>query len=305
MASCVLGYQVMYRARRSGEARTGNRKPNSWLGWAYWAGILCTLVAALSAFGVARWPGAQTRTVQLSAMALRWAPAFDSVGQSNFPQRRLYPYSVIPGGVQNIQELRNAVANDPLVARLYANFDLSRAHVVRLAQNEEVYVAYRLNGKIYWTKKRLLLRAGETVITDGKHEARTRCGNRISETPMQPVAPVEPPNAAVNAPPGSTLVAENPAVPQLPPLDPPFLDPATPGLAFIPQPPANPPPDIIPPPIFPIVGGGPPSFPYITPPPPPPPISTPEPGTLSLLGLGILALGTAAGISKIREILKT
>lgn len=294
----------MYWARGSGEERTGKPKLKSWVACMYWLGVVCAAGAVLSASGVARWRWMQRRSIEHSARASRRALLFDSITRSSFPQRRLYPYSVVPGGVQNVEELRRAMANDPLVAKLYANFDLSRAHVIRLAKSEEVYVAYRLDGRIYWTKRRLLLRAGETVITDGKHEARTRCGNRVSETPMQPAAPNEPPTVAADPPADPTFVAEEPAMPELSTVDGPPADPATPGLPFIPDPPPTVPPNVIPPPIFPIVGGGPPSFPYITPPPPAPAVPTPEPGALPLLGLGILALGTAAGISKFRKQLK-
>src|SRR5579875_2590657 len=83
----------------------------------------------------------------------------ESSMEPRFDRPRLYPYSVVPGGVESVQELRNAIANDPLVASLYAKCDLSRAHVVRLTESQEVYVSYRMDGKIYWTKKRLLLPA--------------------------------------------------------------------------------------------------------------------------------------------------
>ncbi|MGH9737705.1 MAG: hypothetical protein ACRD4X_03860 [Candidatus Acidiferrales bacterium] len=191
--------------------------------------------------------------------------------------------------------MRNAVAHDPLVAVLYANFDLSKARVVRLTRDREVYVSYRFGGHIYWTKKRLLVRAGETVITDGQHEARTRCGNRISETPMQPVRQDEPLDAAVNGPPTFQLLADNSEQPPLLAFDPTVPDSVVPGMPLLPAPSSRPV-SAIPPPYFPIVGGGPPSFPNITPP-PPPPVATPEPSAFSLLVLGLLMLAIVAGTS--------
>jgi hypothetical protein len=268
--------------------------------------MLCAFAAALIAFGVIRWPKEKPlETIAGASIMSRQPIRFESTSKLDFPQRRLYPYSVIPGGVESAQELRNAIANDPLVAELYANFDLSRAHIVRLKKDQLVYVSYRLGGRIYWTKKRLLLRAGETIITDGAHEGRTRCGNRVSETPKQPVAHDEPPNSAMNAPATTALLAENAPLPSLPMVDSPTPDPVSPGLPLMPQPPSSPPVDVIPPLIFPIVGGGPPSFPNVIPPPPPPPVSTPEPGTLPLLGVSLLLLAGVAGMSRIRKASKS
>lgn len=278
-------------------------RSSAWHYWVYWTAVLCAVAAALVAFGVIRWPGKQTLTATNGFAPIYAAQSGKSglFSEPNLLQRRLYPYSVIPGGVESAQELRNAIANDPLVARLYANFDLSRAHVVRLSKDQEVYVSYRLGGRIFWTKKRLLLRTGETVLTDGTHEARTRCGNRVSETPMQPVAPNEPPNVAVSPPLQSTTLADNVGDPPLLAYVPPVSPTPDPGQPLLPQPPSAPPVIVIPPPIFPIVGGGPPSFPSVIPPPPSPPVSTPEPGAGWLLGIGLIVFATAMGISKVRK----
>src|SRR5580698_2464801 len=106
--------------------------------------------------------------------------------------RVLYPYSVIPGGVRNSAELRNAVARDETVAEHYADFNLSNARVIRLSEARAVFVSYRVGRRIFWTKNRLSLPAGETVVTDGEHLARTRCGNRLSDVPIGPVLATEP-----------------------------------------------------------------------------------------------------------------
>jgi hypothetical protein len=103
------------------------------------------------------------------------------------PGRPIYPYSVIPGGVLSSEELRNAVFNDPSVAFHYADFKVSRTQVLTLGQDRRVYVSYRIGAEIFWTRKTLSLHKGETVITDGIHEARTRCGNRISAIAEAPV----------------------------------------------------------------------------------------------------------------------
>lgn len=246
-------------------------------------------MAVLSAIGIVGGHRKYSQRGNQANSAFNHVPGNERSSQIlQIPERLLYPYSVIPGGIEDAQELRNAIARDPLVAALYANFDLSRAHIIRLKHNEEVYVAYRLGGRIYWTKKRLLLRAGETLITDGKHEARTRCGNRISTTPVQPVSESEPADAALNATPDYNLLADDPGTPPTLPADPPVLGPTDPTGPPPAVPPSSPPVWVIPPPYFPIVGGGPPILS-----PPPPPVATPEPGTLSLLGIGIAALCAA------------
>lgn len=104
----------------------------------------------------------------------------------------LYPYSVIPGGVESVEELRSALARDPAVAAHYAAFDLARARLVRMDQPRSAYVSYRLGGHIFWTSHKLTIRRGETVITDGDHTARTRCGNLVADVPMGPLSPREP-----------------------------------------------------------------------------------------------------------------
>jgi hypothetical protein len=114
--------------------------------------------------------------------------------------RRVYPYSVIPGGVQNIKELTDAIGRDPLVAAHYLGFDVTSAQLVRLTRDRMVYVSYRRENQIYWTKKKLKLVRGETLITDGKHSARTRCGNLVSETRVGPVSPHEPSEQTLDTP---------------------------------------------------------------------------------------------------------
>ena len=111
---------------------------------------------------------------------------------STVVKRALFPYSVIPGGVHSALDLDNAVRNDPVVAAHYGDFDVTKAHIAPVEQDRLVYVSYRIADHIFWTSKRLALSKGETVITDGTHEARTRCGNRISEKPVSPISNEEP-----------------------------------------------------------------------------------------------------------------
>jgi hypothetical protein len=227
-----------------------------------------------------------------------WLAPTPELGKTD---RVLYPYSVIPGGVRNSAELRNAVAHDEVVARHYSDFNLREVRVARLQEARAMFVSYRVGSQIFWTKNRLTLPAGETVVTDGEHMARTRCGNRISEAPVGPVLIPEPSPEAMEIPADGGLLAAPESSPELPLAVPPattiVVPQQTPASIFIP----------IIPPLFPIGGmpsspgmptgplpppnGPPPSSSGLTPPPPPPAtpppaMSTPEGSDLPMLVAG-------------------
>jgi hypothetical protein len=160
--------------------------------------------------------------------------------------RALYPYSVIPGGAQSPQELREAAAADPVVAQHYSDFDIANARRVTLDAPKLVYVSYRIGNKVFWTKNKLALRKGEAMLSDGRNMARTRCGNRISVLPVRPNAPAEPSSSELDglefAPIVSTpyLAAYTAPTPGGP-----FQSPGGPGASFVPVGP-----------FFPLPGGG-------------------------------------------------
>jgi hypothetical protein len=106
--------------------------------------------------------------------------------------RPVYPYSVVPGGVEDAKELKWVAEHDPVVAAHYAGFDYDHARVVRLTLAQTVYVSYRIGNHIYWTRRRITLRKGEKLITDGKITARTRCANRVEKLPEQAASRAEP-----------------------------------------------------------------------------------------------------------------
>ena len=118
-----------------------------------------------------------------------------------FPSAQLvFPYSVIPGGVRSSRELLEAARREPVVAAHYGDFSVAHARVIRLPHDKLAYVSYRLGNRIYWTKTKVTLHQGETVLSDGEHFARTRCGNRISDVAMGPVSPQEPPQMLLSTP---------------------------------------------------------------------------------------------------------
>jgi PEP-CTERM motif len=129
--------------------------------------------------------------------------------------RPVYPYSVVPGGVRDARELKWAAQHDPVVAAHYAGFDYDRGRVVRLVLARTAYVSYRIGNKVYWTRHRLKLKKGETVVTDGKITVRSRCGNRVEEVPQQEASALEPPAVKFDEPmiPALGIASSNPPVP--------------------------------------------------------------------------------------------
>ena len=129
--------------------------------------------------------------------------------------RKVYPYSVVPGGVRDVAELKWAAEHDPVVAAHYAGFDYDHGRVVRLVLARTAYISYRIGNKVYWTRRRISLKKGEELITDGKITARTRCANRVEEMPQQATSSSEPPAAKFEEPvkPSTGTAVTNPPVP--------------------------------------------------------------------------------------------
>lgn len=274
--------------------------------------IGCLQVIAVGSVGIrfAASPSPVNReTLDLRAGS-RTAPAAASVSRStsasqlpaeNFSAFRhaakVYPYSIIPGGIASVKQLRNAVALDPLVAAQYASFNLATARMIRLNHERTVYVSYRKDERAYWTTRKLALRSGELLVTDGEHTARARCGNLISEDPVSPVSLGEPTPSTLDTP----LTLQNPLI-----MDAMWTqgDPTDPGsvASFVPQQSidsSDPGRDVFIPliPFF-FVPAAPPSAPPLPPDPDPvpPPVSVPEPSTLILLStsLGVWFIRKAA-----------
>lgn len=124
-----------------------------------------------------------------ASMAAPAAPAVLPVAAEAAPAvaRRVYPYSIVPGGVSDRIELARAVMTDRVVAAHYAGFALDRASLRTVTKARAVYVSYRKGDQVYWTARTVTLTEGESVLSDGQNEIRARCGNRISDTPQLPV----------------------------------------------------------------------------------------------------------------------
>ena len=114
--------------------------------------------------------------------------------------RSIYPLSVIYGGAYSAEELNRARRLDPVVRVHYADFGKT-AVAQQTPKDLLMYVSYRKADRVYWTKTKRRIPAGELVLSDGKNLARARCGNRLSFTPQQPTAPEkEPSEEAFNTP---------------------------------------------------------------------------------------------------------
>jgi hypothetical protein len=187
--------------------------------------------------------------------------------------RLVYPYSVIRGGVANPDELKRMMEYDPVVSRHFKGFDYQRARVVQVSEKQAMYVSYRIGDRVYWTRRKVSLHPGETLITDGAIVARTRCGNRVAPVPLDAGSPLEP----------STEELELPVILRDP-------DPSPPVLATVNSVPDKSPPAVIPP----AKGSG---WWFI-----PPPVYipsggsggtlavTPEPGSILLISSGLAAV---------------
>lgn len=214
------------------------------------------------------------------------APVSADIHKLRLPaQRPLFPYSVIPGGAISATELTRAIEHDPVVAGHYSGFDVAGARVIVLDKESPFYVSYRIGEDVFWSRKTLILHKGETILSDGTHAARTRCGNRLSATPQLPISKQEPAleafeKAQEEIPPAAETAINLPLVlrpsPSLMPIQNEFVpvgesfvpySPPIPWEPFIPLQPLQPNPP--PPPV---------------PPPPAPPVPEPSAGELLLIG---------------------
>ncbi len=112
--------------------------------------------------------------------------------------RKVYPYSMVPGGAVSLDEAKRGM-DEPAVKARFANIDVAELRQVKLTANLSGYVSYRSGEGIFWTSKKLTLRAGETIFTDGVHVVRGRCLNYFSLRPMLPVDEDEPSEQVLDA----------------------------------------------------------------------------------------------------------
>lgn len=145
-------------------------------------------------------PAVHPAAADKAGIAVQAAPVALALAQAAKPgPRRIYPYSIVPGGVHDRGELARIILDDKVVAAHYAGIDIEKARLVTVARPRAVYVSYRKGDQVFWTAKKVTLAAGEEVLTDGRNELRARCGNRISDVPMLPVEMHAPTEAEMDA----------------------------------------------------------------------------------------------------------
>src|SRR5687768_5966110 len=159
--------------------------------------ILAAAVTAALAFLIVNAPQALTTRLEESSVPASQTLEAEALDSAAAP--RVYPYSIIPGGADTVEELQKAIDADPVVAAHFAAFDLSRTRVETLERPRVAYVSYRTGQDVFWTRKPVVIPAGERVLTDGTNTARVRCGNCLSDSPG-PVSVDEPPPEVLDTP---------------------------------------------------------------------------------------------------------
>jgi hypothetical protein len=216
------GERVFVRRRRRTRRHRRNRSIRRAIFFAALAGIALGLAFSflppdLGTFLASYLP---SRNPTMHAADVRRELAAGPTSLDEIPEppgaRRVYPYSLIPGGVRSAQQLEAVFAHDPVLSAHYRGFDIRHARLVRLLADRTVFVSYRIGGKIYWTTKLVHLHAGEWLLTDGLMTMRTRCGNQISATPRMEVSPNEPKVAVLEKP---VRMPGEAAAPVPPPVD--------------------------------------------------------------------------------------
>jgi hypothetical protein len=128
-------------------------------------------------------------------MDLPASPAVE-IGQParepRFPERPVFRHSVIAGGAYTADEVKAAMERDGVVAAHYSGINPADLRVETMPSDRDVYMSYRIGQDIFWTKRKVRLPEGETILTDGVHRIRARCGNCIAFAPMEPTAEDEP-----------------------------------------------------------------------------------------------------------------
>ena len=145
--------------------------------------LSCLCLGLLTILGFKIWQRFQLEVLQVQPPKLTFRAA-----------RQYFPYSVIPGGVLDQQELADSMAKDAVVREHYKGVQPEQMWLTRTKKPMSAYVSFRKGNNVCWTARPVLIAANELVLTDGKHTIRARCGNRIEARRPEPLpASVMPP----------------------------------------------------------------------------------------------------------------
>lgn len=160
----------------------------------------CVSTFALRYFGPSVFSAWHRSLPEHQSLSREQSALLDQILSRVQPARPVYPYSVVPGGLQDAKELKWVAEHDPVVAAHYAGFDYEHAHIVELTLARTAFVSYRIGNHVYWMRRRITLHKGEKLITDGHITARGRCGNRVEEKAQPEVSAAEPAPEAFEQP---------------------------------------------------------------------------------------------------------
>jgi hypothetical protein len=183
-----------------------------WGGARIWstAGLLVGLVAIVSSLLAAAVVTGFFQPPARLPQAVRPAPYVTMTVEPG--RRKVYPYSIVPGGAESLDEAKQAMA-DPGTRAGCQGIDLAKLRQVKLRKNLSGYISYREGNQIYWTSKMVTLGAGETVFTDGVYLLRGRGLNCYASHPMLPTRPDEPSEQALDKPMELPVVVFTPGPP--------------------------------------------------------------------------------------------
>lgn len=183
-------------------------------------------------------------------------------------------YGLCPkNSIRSVEDFRRAVLSDPVLTRYYADFDWVRAKAQRLQEPASVYIAYRKDNLIRYTKRPITLPHSDIYFSDGKRNVRSFCCNDFADAPLpasddpasQPMPTNHPPFAYMPETDPGGVVASVPAQP---------LGFSRPSVSY----PSSP------------LSGGETSYPSKRSRNPLTPVPVPEPGTFFLFGSGAVGI---------------
>ncbi len=135
---------------------------------------LCIAVLSILGFEIARRLKVEVLDIKPPKMTFRAA-------------RQMFPFSIVPGGLQDTRELAESISKDPVVRDHYRDLQPDRMWFTRMKKPMLAYVSYRKGCDVHWTNHPVLIPANELVLTDGNRMVRARCGNRIEIKKPQPL----------------------------------------------------------------------------------------------------------------------
>src|ERR1700730_6287316 len=132
--------QVVKRRRTRRHRR--NRLFRRWLAVAVLAVFIASAsTVALRYFSPSLFRFSESAPAPVGRIGLSQSSAVEEIPINAQAPRPVYPYSVVPGGVENAKELKWVAEHDPVVAGHYWGFDFEYAQVVRLTLARTVYVS--------------------------------------------------------------------------------------------------------------------------------------------------------------------